>query len=109
MAAAITGTGTWSSLDNTNPVSQAPGDVGNEVIRVHRDTVEQRLRPRALDPALAIRLDVDGFQEVNQFIGLFAAGYGIPGLAAITRMRDILEAMLVVADRPEQQRVYTAV
>lgn len=106
MPALITATGTWSALDNQNPTSQAPGANVNEVIREHRDTVEQRFQPRSLAIRDALPQDVDGLQEVNQFIGLFAAGYGIPAGAALARIKDILMA----AENTEEltdQRVYT--
>lgn len=90
MPATITSSGTWSALDNANPTSQAPGANVNEVIREHYDGVEQRFQPRSLD-AKQIPNDVDGLQEVNQFIALFAAGYSIPAGAAMTRIRDIIE------------------
>lgn len=99
----------WSALDNANPTSQAPGDVGNEVIRVHRETVEQRFRQRSLNPIEGIRNDVDGFQEVNMFVGLFADGYDIAAPAAIARIIDILEAMRGAGDRVEHARTYSAV
>ena len=90
MPATITATGTWSALDDQNPTSQAPGANVNEVLRQHYDTAEQRFQPRALD-IKQLPNDVDGLQEVNQFVGLFAAGYGVPAGVAIARIIDILD------------------
>lgn len=89
MPATITSSGTWSALDNLNPTSQAPGANVNEVLRQHYDTAEQRFQPRALD-IKQLPNDVDGMQEVMQFIGLFAAGYSIPAGVARARIIDIL-------------------
>lgn len=89
MPAEITASGTWSALDDQNPTSQAPGANVNEVLRQHYDTAEQRFQPRALD-VKQLRNDVDGQQEVMQFIGLFAAGYGIAAGVARARIIDIL-------------------
>ena len=107
MPAVITASGTWSALDDQNPVSQAPGAQVNEVIRVHRDTVEQRFMPRALDYRNSYPEDVDGLQEVMQFAGLFAAGYGIPAPAAIARIIDILQKSFENTEELTDQRVYT--
>lgn len=90
MPATITASGTWSALDDQNPTSPVAGSEENEVLRQHYDTHEQRFQPRSLD-AKQLPNDVDGLQEVNQFIGLFAAGYGIPAGVAMTRIRDIIE------------------
>jgi len=90
MPAEITATGTWSALDDDNPTSQAPGANVNEVLRQHYDTHEQRFQPRSLNYKDEFRSDVDGMQEVMQFVGLFAAGYGIPAGVAMTRIRDII-------------------
>ena len=106
MAAIITSTGTWSALDNQNPTSQAPGANVNETIRQHYDTVEQRFQPRALD-VKQLPNDVDGLQEVMQFVGLFAAGYSIAAGAAITRIRDILEAYQNTRGPSEGSATYT--
>lgn len=102
MPAAITATGTWSALDNQNPTSQAPGARPNEIIRVHRDTVEQSFQPRSLD-YMRYPDDVDGHQEVMQFVGLFAAGYSIDSAAALTRIRDILEGFQNTEQLPERR------
>lgn len=102
MPAIITSTGTWSALDNMNPTSQAPGARPNEIIRVHRDTVEQSFQPRSLD-YMQYPNDVDGMQEVMQFAGLFAVGYGIDSLAALTRIRDIIEGFQNTEQLPERR------
>jgi hypothetical protein len=102
MPADITATGTWSALDNQNPSSQAPGAVTNEVIRVHRDAVEQKFMPRALDYRQYPN-DVDGMQEVMQFAGLMAVGYGIPVSAALVRIRDIIEGFHNTEQLPERR------
>lgn len=91
MPATITSSGTWSALDNLNPSSPAPGSEENEVVRQNYDSAEQRFQPRSFD-AKQLPNDVDGLQEVMQFVGLFAAGYGIPAGVAMTRIRDIVEA-----------------
>jgi len=104
MPAAISASGTWSALDDQNPPSQAPGANVNEVLRVHRDTVEQHFQPRSLD-YMQYPNDVDGHQEVMQFVGLFAAGYAIDSAAALTRIRDILESFQNTEQLPER-RVY---
>lgn len=90
MPAIITASGTWSALDNQNPASPAPGSEENEVLRQNYDSAEQRFQPRSLD-IKQIPNDVDGLQEVNQFVALFAAGYGVPPGVAMTRIRDIIE------------------
>lgn len=105
MPATISFTGTWSALDNANPTSQAPGANVNEVIRVHRDTVEQRFQPRALDYN-QYATNVDGMQEVMQFAGLMAVGYGIPASAALVRIRDIIESFQNTEQLPER-RLFT--
>ena len=105
MAATITSSGTWSLLQNTNPTSQAPGAIGNESVAVHRDTVEQRADSLAFNYRANFTADVDGQQEVTQFVALFAANYSIPGVAAVARIRDILTGQRQ-GEPVETQRVY---
>lgn len=95
MPALITSTGTFSGLDNQNPTSQGPGAVTNEVLRQEGGgfpggNVEQRFMPRALDYKNFYESDVDGMQEVMQFVGLFAAAYSIGPSVAVRRIADIL-------------------
>jgi hypothetical protein len=106
MPAIITATGTFSGLDNQNPESQAPGAEVNEVISTHRDTVEQRFQPRALDIVNSFPRDFDGLQEVMQFVGIFAQAYSISSPAAVHRIKNILEAFQQTLELTEQ-RVYT--
>ncbi len=90
MPAIITSSGTWSSLDQSNPVSQAPGASTREVLRENYDSPEQQFQPRALD-IKQLPNDVDGLQEVMQFVGLFAAGYSVPAGVALARIIKILD------------------
>lgn len=106
MAAAISASGTWSSLDNSNPTSQAPGANVNEVLRQHRETTEQRFQPRSLDYKNSFQDDVDGLQEVMQFVGLFAEGYSIPAGVAAQRVLDIIEKAFMNTDELTDNRVY---
>lgn len=112
MPAVITSTGTFSGLDNLNPTSQGPGASVNEVLRQQGGgfpggNVEQRFQPRALDYSGAYTDDVDGMQEVMQFVGIFAAAYGIGASAAVRRIADILtKAFTNTADLTDR-RVYT--
>ena len=111
MPATITSSGTFSSFDTGNPTSQGPGAVTNEVIRQFGGgfpggNVEQRFTPRALNYKDAYPDDVDGMQETMQYIGLFAAAYGIGAGAAARRIADIIsKAFLGTADLPDS-RVY---
>lgn len=106
MAAEITASGTWSALDDSNPTSQAPGANVNEVIRQHRETFEQRFQPRSLDYKNSFPDDVDGLQEVMQFVGLFAAGYSVPSGVAAQRIADIIAKAYFNTDELTDQRVY---
>ncbi len=113
MSATITASGTFSSFDTGNATSQGPGAVTNEVIRQFGGgntvggNVEQRFTQRALDYSGSYPNDVDGMQEVMQFVGLFAAAYGIGPSAAVARVRDILaKAFTGTADLVDR-RVYT--
>lgn len=106
MAADITASGTWSSLDDSNPTSQAPGANVNEVIRQHRETFEQRFQQRSLDYKNTFPDDFEGMQETMQFIGLFAEAYSIPAGVAAQRISDIIQKAFFNTDELTDQRVY---
>lgn len=102
MPATITASGTWSALQNTGPLSQAPGPSGRETISQMEQTVEQRAVSTPYRDGFT--RDIDGMQEVAQFAGLMADGYDIGSRAALVRIRAIVTAMLGQED-VENRRV----
>lgn len=103
MPATITSTGTFSALLTTNAASVVPGAVPNEKISTHRDTVEQRFQ--RIDYRGLFPLDVDGEQEVMQFVGIMAAAYSISARAAVARIMDILKGYKQ-SEKVEDERLY---
>jgi hypothetical protein len=105
--ATITASGTWSALDNTGPLSQAPGAVTRETMAQHRDTTEERYLQDSLNYRTQLSANMDGYPEVNQFLGAFAAGYAVAPLVALQRIGAIIKSMLNSEETPESRRVYT--
>lgn len=110
MAATITSSGTWSAFQTGNAVGQGPGGVQNEQFFVSRDTVEQRgesLNNRGVNYRPDFTADVDGEQELNQYVGLWSAATGVPTRAIWTRIWHLSKAVVGAgSETPEQQRVY---
>lgn len=94
MSAIITATGTWSIIPTAD-----------ETLRVHRDTLEQRLSPASLAYRSAFEADSEGFPEVTQFAGLAADAANVPVPVMLVRIRDIINAMLNT-EQVETRRVY---
>ena len=94
MAATITSTGTWSTISTAEkPVA-------------HRDTVVENYDYASLVYEDALKGNTGGFPELEQFIGLFAQGQGISGLAAGTRLSTMLTIWMNRGRTPDE-RTYT--
>jgi len=106
--ATITATGPWSALDNTNPLSQAPGAITRESMAQHRDTIEKRYQQNSLNYRTQMAANLDGYQEVTQFLGLFCDGYDVAPLVALSRIQQIIKSMLNSEETPESRRVLSA-
>lgn len=105
MPATITATGTWSVLQVTNALSQAPGAITRESMAQHRDTTEERYQQTSLAGRTAFLADLDGFQEVMEFAGLMAAAYSVPVGVCLMRIRAIIAAMNQ-SESLEDQRLF---
>jgi len=95
MPAAITAVGTWSVITDSAKPEQMYDTVEN---RFDQDDLNYRAEA---GPGT----DVDGYPEVIQFIGCFAAGYGVAAGAAKERIRKILNSMQT-GEEVEIMRVY---
>lgn len=94
MAATITAVGTWSTI------------AASEEPVAHRDTVEERYDYESVVYEDALKNNQGGFPELEQFIALMSAGYGISAKAAGVRM----ERMLTIRNnrsRTPEERSYT--
>jgi len=102
--------GTWSAFNVGNATGQGPGAVQNEILRVHRDTTEMRgelLGQRGLNYRADFNADVDGEQELSQFVGLWSVASGVPTRVLWARVLHLAGAVFGAgSETPEQQRIY---
>lgn len=94
MAAAITSSGTWSTIATAErPVT-------------HEHTVEERFDYESLVYENDIASGVGGFPELEQFLGLMGQAYGLPGIGAAVRLSKMLNIYLNRTRTP-MERTYT--
>ena len=94
MAATLSSTGTWSTLAAAERPVQ------------HHSTVEQRHEIETQVYEDAIKTNVGGFPELEQFLALAGQAYSIPGRAAAVHFHNLLGIMLNRTRTPSE-RSYT--